>query len=294
MFIVDFFGGLGNQMFQYAFLKKLEIKYPQTKIISFIYDQYNSCHNGFELEKIFNIKLEQSTLKDWTYLSDFYPVGAKFYTVLNKLFAMRRVCFGPKSSCIMIDDQSCYYPEVFALNPLKSYCFHGVWQNTEYFNDIKDIITNAFSFKKELDKNNTDLLKRIKVSNSVSIHIRRGDYLNYDKSYLLDRDYYLKAIDLIKSRVKDSTYFVFSDDIQAAKEILKGIDNVVFINNNSGTSSYIDMQLMTNCKHNITANSTFSFWGAYLNNSPEKLVIAPKKTFNNNKVPLSCKEWTLI
>ena len=78
------------------------------------------------------------------------------------------------------------------------------------------------------------------------------------------------------------------------KEILKGIDNVVFINNNSGTSSYIDMQLMTNCKHNITANSTFSFWGAYLNNSPEKLVIAPKKTFNNNKVPLSCKEWTLI
>lgn len=148
-----------------------------------------------------------------------------------------------------------------------------------------------------LSGENKIISDEIRKTNSVSLHIRRGDYIT---SKITNKfhgtcclGYYKKAMKLINKKVKNPKYFVFSDDIYWVKKNLE-IKNAFYVDDNVGDKSYIDMQLMSMCKHNIIANSSFSWWAAWLNNNPNKIVIAPKKWFNDpgmDTTDLISEEW---
>ena len=163
----------------------------------------------------------------------------------------------------------------------------GYWQSPKYFNSIETLIRKEFTFQKPLDSKNLEILNLIKNTISVSIHIRRTDFQiinSNDIHGFCSLEYYDEAINYIHTNVLMSKFFIFSDDINWAKENLKVPMNSYFVSGNTGEKSYIDMQLMSNCNHNIIANSSFSWWGAWLNSNPKKIVIAPKKWFSDEKM----------
>lgn len=135
----------------------------------------------------------------------------------------------------------------------------------------------------KLDPYNLELAKLITAKESVSLHIRRGDYLTAENSIfqnICTPTYYKNAVSYMNSNVVNPYYFIFSNDIEWCKNNLN-LDNITFVDWNIGVNSYKDMQLMSLCKHNIIANSSFSWWGAWLNNNPNKVVCVPKRWYNN-------------
>ena len=290
MFIVEVDGGLGNQMFKYAFVKQLEKVYPKTRVRAYISDKKN-----YELEQVFGIKLKECSWKMAASLSDDYPKNAPFHSIFKPLSKVRQVLFGHKDTCIKQDDGTCFYPECYHLNQLYEYYFQGVWANAEYLTGIEDEIKKDFIFRNELSETNKLYLSKIMNSCSIGIHVRRGDYVSIGAS-LCDEEYYRAAINYIRSKTTNPNFFIFSDEIEYCRKIFKEYKDFTYIEKNTGTQSYVDMQLMSNCKHNIIANSTFSFWGAYLNSNLDKIVVAPNVgigTIDFN-TPFACSEWIKI
>lgn len=260
-------GGLGNIMFQYAFACALKKRFNEESIL-FVSDT-NIHHTGYQLDKIFNIDRFQ-------YLRFYQKYYIKFLEYLrNKrlphlaiLFPRRRNVQDGFGYNGMLDKDS------------KNGYYIGDWQSEKYFFTIKNEIFNIFKFDESILSEQSILyMQQINSYNSVSIHIRRGDYLTpYYKSAVGESctlEYYEKAISIINEKVEDPTFFVFSDDIEFAKQNLKA-NKIVFVDHNKADDSWQDMYLMSKCKHNIIANSTFSWWAAYLNKNREKIIIAPE------------------
>jgi len=161
-------------------------------------------------------------------------------------------------------------------------CLDGYWQSEKYFKNIRKILLRDFTLKKE-SKNFLKYKKLIIKTNSVSVHIRHGDYIKrpVTRKYHLNPDYYRQAIEIIKQKVKKPHFYLFSDD--------------PIISNFSGLNNNEELILMSFCKHNIIANSSFSWWGAWLNTNPKKIVIAPKKWFRAKTDPeIVPQSWTKI
>jgi hypothetical protein len=161
----------------------------------------------------------------------------------------------------------------------------GFWQSESYFKSIETTIRKEFTFKAPLIGLNADLAKMMDETNSVSVHIRRGDYISnpeFNKKHgTCHISYYEEASRYIAERVQNPTYYIFSDDITWVKQHIFCFNPCVYITHNTGPHSYKDMQLISMCKHNIIANSSFSWWGAWLNSNPDKIVTAPAKWFND-------------
>lgn len=295
MFVVCFGDGLGNQMFQYAFYKSLQFKYPNNIIKMDVFHIYGGhIHNGFELNSIFGITINECSKRTALLLSDYFPVYEKKYRILNRLQGVRRYFFGVKESFISQDDPTCYYDEVYHLSQLKSYIFRGNWVNEKYLSGLRDQLLMDFKFPEITEKSNIDYTYEMKKSNSVSVHIRKGDYLN-SGMINLPLAYYKLAKRVIEASVSNPKYFIFTDDKDAIKDFLKIFENsFVIVEGNIGDKSYRDMQLMSLCKHNIIANSTFSFWGAYLNKNSKKIVIAPDKAKSDFKNPFAMSDWIIL
>ena len=296
MLVVCFGDGLGNQMFQYAFFKSLQKHYPGVKVRADINNFYGSMneHNGYELERIFGIKLEECEFYEARALVDFYPRYMKKHKRLMNWLRIKDIFFGRKESFITVDDPTVYYKEVFELSPLHSYMFRGNWINEDYFKDVEKELKEDLHFPKIKGSKNKELLEQINNTKSVSIHIRGGDYLGTNLVQL-DGKYYNEAIRYIEKREgSDLTYYIFSNDFDYVRKLNLNIKNYVEVSGNTGKDSYMDMQLMSQCKHNIIANSTFSFWGAYLNPNPQKLVVAPIIAEPTYAEPFACKSWHLI
>lgn len=159
----------------------------------------------------------------------------------------------------------------------------GYWQSEKYFSEIRDILHEEFQLK---DKEELTRVfpKELEGSDSVSIHIRRSDYITNPTAAnvlgFIGIEYYKKAIDYIRGKIQNPKFFVFSDDISWVK---KNLDTGVNSYYMEGNPDHIDLSLMNLCKNNIIANSSFSWWGAYLNLNPEKIVIAPKNWFKDSK-----------
>ncbi|NQX52185.1 alpha-1,2-fucosyltransferase [Pedobacter panaciterrae] len=268
MKIIRFLGGLGNQMFQYTLYKSLESKFPNVKADLQGYNDY-PLHNGFELENIFGLKINKIS----SFTSNLYFNKKWIYKKLRRILGLKNTYTEEKN--LFSFDQS-------ILNNPKTAYYWGYWQNFKYFEDIASEIKNDFQFTSSLSKENQQILDQVKLKNSVSIHIRRGDYLKDPLlGGLCGPEYYKQAISYIQSNLTSPSFFIFSDDIYWCKENLN-LDNCTFISWNKGMSSYIDMQLMSACKHNIIANSSFSWWAAWLNSNPDKIVIGPKKWVNHS------------
>lgn len=288
MKIVKYIGGLGNQMFIYAFSVALRETFRQEILVDTHYYKSRNFHNGLEIERIFGIHLTEAKLSDKLKMSWYFPNYWIDYHLLGKLPALKNTVKelpGQKVNLELLEDSSDKF-------------YDGYWQSYQYFDSCRDVILKEFSFpnfSKE-DKFNFELNEILKnEENSVGIHIRRGDYLkNWKYRGLCGIDYYQKAIAYILEHIKSPKFFLFSDDIDWVKEnispLLKGYD-VNFVNWNHSINSYKDMQLMAMCKNLIIANSSFSWWAAYLNqNNP--IVVAPEQWINSfMDFRIQYKDW---
>lgn len=289
MKIVNIIGGIGNQMFQYAFALALKEKFPNDQIkLDISHFKGYSLHNGFEIERNFGILLPVATKKELRELT-YYAPNYKLSRILRKLLGYKKTEY--KEPRLFT-----YWKEALEIS---GDCYYeGSWQNERYFKDYAKTIHEAFTFKQPLGDTNEKLLEQINATESVSIHVRRGDYL-LDPTYkgICDLPYYRKAVDYILARVKNPKFFIFSNDaIWCEENIAPLCKNYVVIDCNVGEKSWADMQLMSLCKHNIIAHSSFSWWAAWLNNHVGKIVISPKGWFNRADITDSPQldDWVLI
>lgn len=279
MIIVRLNGGLGNQMFQYAAGRaiayrnntnlKLDISsFEQYTLRSYSLDCFNIIEDFATHNEIKRLKPDRSQL---------------FSFGLNKL---QQKIMPWHNHNEIIEHTIVFNPDVRKITG-NAY-LDGYWQSEKYFADIAHIIWNDFTFKYESDELNTSVLSQIQDADSVSLHIRRGDYVSNPKTMethgVLGIDYYIQALNLIEKKVKDPHIYVFSDDISWARENLNTNLPLHFIDHNGVEKNYEDLRLMNSCKHHIIANSSFSWWGAWLDSKQEKIVIAPRKWFNQSNM----------
>ena len=279
MIITKLIGGLGNQMFQYAagrraaYVNNTELKFD---IIG--YENQEGITPRKYMLHIFNIRASIAIKQEIKLfnMSSKNRVQRNIYRII--LFILRRHYIRQKTTGFTTE---------FLTIPDDSY-LDGYWGSEKYFKDIENIIRKDFTFKDKPDEVNQQMISRIKNCDSVSIHIRRGDYVNDKRTNqfhgVCDLKYYLKAIALIAKKVKNPQFFVFSDDPQWAKQNLILKFSCIYVDHNTGKKDYEDMRLMSYCQHNIIANSSFSWWGAWLNTNKDKIVIAPKKWFNDKSI----------
>lgn len=277
MIIVNVTGGLGNQMFQYAAARALTMRrsIPLKLDISEFYS-YN-LHQGFELADIFSCSFDIASVADLREMLGLHA-SVKVRNTLSR-FKLKRL----QSAKFVMEPGICYWSD---LDCVPNECYlKGYWQSERYFSSFADQIRRDFEFREALNVPNQSAAKKILSVNSVSLHIRRGDYLtNYAAKAvhgLCSLQYYEKAIEYILNNTCNPEFFVFSDDIDWAKRNLNFHSPFYFIDFNHGKDSYNDMRLMSLCNHHIIANSSFSWWGAWLNPSPSKLVLAPQPWFDN-------------
>lgn len=293
MFIVSLFGGLGSQMDQFSFYLALRKHYPDTIIKLSLCNVAEPHHNGYELNRIFGIDAEEANLSELLRLSDIYPISARYYKLGTWLFNIRRLLVGNKESWITPDDPTAFYKEVFELNPLKSYMFWGNWSNENYRKSVNDEIFEYFKFPEIKDNENLSVMEDILNSNSVSIHVRRGDYEKFGYP-MLSVNYYKECVRLLKSKCLNPKFFIFSNDVDFIRKEFDFLDNYRIVDNNVGNESYRDMQLMSLCKHNIIANSSFSYWGARLNRNNSPIVICPKYHVSYCKHTSCLPTWIIV
>lgn len=291
MIIVKFQGGLGNQISQYAFLRLMQNKYPGIKVkadLSF-YNK-NNDHQGYELEKRFvSCKIESASIMEMflTMGKMVYPYKeGKYNKILDVAIRASNRLFPLKDNQILHQSITSGYPEenkFFELDTRKNWYLEGYWHSYDY-SSIMENLRKELSFQPLNDNRNRECLQLIKNRQSVSIHIRRGDYVNsgYD---IIGDEYYTSAIQLLQKQIQNPIYIVFSDDIKYAQKMLDriGCHDVRYVSWNQGENSYYDMYLMSQCKHNIIANSTFSYWAAQLNENQQKIVIRPEMQTRERK-----------
>jgi hypothetical protein len=272
MVIVKLMGGLGNQMFQYAFGRDLATRYNTALKfdIGWFDGPDNSIGRHYGLD-IFEISEDFGTLKDIKRYSE--KNIPSYFKPLTRLLSRTNY----------VKEVNLQFSGEIYNSPDNSY-LDGYWQSEKYFAGIRQILIHDFSFRNKPDSTNIKWLDKIRATNSVSIHVRRGDYVNIAVTNefhgLCNPEYYLNSCKVIESKVESPEYYIFSDDITWAKENLYFAFPCNFIENNDN-HGHEDLRLMINCKHNIIANSSFSWWGAWLNTNPEKTVIAPQKWFND-------------
>ena len=276
MKIIKLMGRLGNQMFLWAFGKAVE--YYTGEKVFFDTSCYDGTNEAVELDKMFNIKLDtisqdevRKILKPNKFQSiDFINKHKKIFKLLLKDNITREKHYNVYEKSL--------------LTKSGNVCYEGYFQCEKYFEEIKDKIRKDFQFKQQPH----ELVKiRQEIENikcPVFIHIRRGDYVTLDKNnvvhWLCDMSYYQKATSFFKKKYPDCTFIVFSDDTEWVTENLK-IDYPFKIYSN--TPQQNDMYLMSVCKHGICANSSYSWWGAWLIDNPEKTIVAPTPWFESNK-----------
>ena len=281
MIIVQLLGGLGNQMFQYAAARKIAFdKNTELKLdVSCFKDYKCATERQYELG-CFNIIEDFASSEEINLLKIKNPnkITSKILKAINQIkpYKMRR----------HIRERHFHFdPEISKVSG--NIYLEGYWQSEKYFKEIEDIIRNDFQIKHGPDEANIHFAELIKKDSfqAVSVHIRRGDYVNDPETNayhgVCGLDYYHRAIDRLTEVIKNPHFFLFSDDPKWVKNNLVLKHPATYISGNPADKAYEDLRLLSLCRHHIIANSSFSWWGAWLCNYPGKIVIAPKKWFNN-------------
>ncbi|MDR0542021.1 MAG: alpha-1,2-fucosyltransferase [Dysgonamonadaceae bacterium] len=284
MVIVALSGGLGNQMSQYAFY--LTHKYRQEKVFFNTYlIRRNNQHNGYELNSIFNIPDESYYIHDLL-----IRLVRKLWIFKNRrimhLFVRMILKFLSIIRINIINERPDYRFDEHILSPPKGInIYRGGWHSEKYFKDKQWLIRKLFQFNtSQLNELSKKILDKISQGESISLHVRKGDYNNSEWDGVCSIDYYKSAIRFISDKVADPSFFCFSDDMDWVKTHLH-IPDATYIEHNGGINSWQDMFLMSRCKHHIVANSTFSWWGAWLGMNTNKRVIAPPRFMRTQITP---------
>jgi hypothetical protein len=277
MIITRLIGGLGNQMFQYAAGRRLAHHHKTDLFLDVTGFASYAALRKYELDH-FRINAAIAPLDLLKQVS--------FSRKDTVRLGFQHLFFGKKIIQFIKDQPPDFHEQILSL-PDNIY-LDGYWQSEKYFAGIADMIKKEFSFVYPPSEINQELLEKITDDNSVSLHIRRGDYVSNPESMethgVLGAEYYREALNLMEKKVKDPQIFVFSDDIPWAKDNLKTDLPVHCIDHNGMEKNYEDLRLMSNCKYHIIANSSFSWWGAWLSINPGKIVIAPEKWFSEQEM----------
>lgn len=281
MVITRLIGGLGNQMFQYAAGAALAARTGQELRLDLTSLRKYKLHQGYQLNQIFNGDFRSASVLD-------------LFRVLG--FGVRRGVRGSVTPDPSLPDpqkgpkirQKVHnYWDGFARLSGKTY-LAGYWQSARYFEGAEASIADAFHFREELSGENSRFAAKMDSVVAVSLHVRRGDYVknaNVNAFHgICYWDYYHKAIAQMRKSLEEPHFFVFSDDLEAARAELGEDENFTYVTGNTGQMSYRDMMLMSRCKHHVIANSSFSWWGAWLSSAhgfadESQIVIAPRIWF---------------
>lgn len=281
MIIVRLIGGLGNQMFQYAAARRLA--------------EHNSTIlkldvTGFEKYKLHRYSLHCFYI--WEHFATQYEIDSilkqNSNVLLKQLIGIGEI-FGIKNGNTIFRKNGGSYKEPHfhfdqkLLSAPNNIYLDGYWQSEKYFYDIKEILQTEFKIKYSQSVLSKEIAAKILNTESISLHIRREDYVNNSstlkKHGTCSPEYYKLAIDYCTQRLTSPHFFIFSDEPQWVKENFKFDFPITIIDHNDATRNYDDLRLMSLCKHNILANSSFSWWAAWLNTNQSKIVIAPGKWF---------------
>jgi len=278
MVIVQVTGGLGNQMFQYAAGRSLSARLGCDLFVDRSAYGITRMHNGFELERIFDCPIQYAA-PDLVRRLLGWQRQAFAQKVLRRAFAAIL-----RKRSLVIEPQFHYWEGFERIDP-PAYLV-GVWQTEKYFETISNDIREVFSFPLPLGEENEKIAGLMAETESVALHVRRGDYVTNGKASAYHGScslaYYERAIRYFCNRYDHPYFFVFSDDMAWVRQYLDIGERVVYVERNMGDESYKDMQLISLCKHQIVANSSFSWWGAWLNMNPRKEVVAPMRWFAAN------------
>lgn len=278
MVIVYITGGLGNQLFQYAAGRALAVRQGSELKLDI---------SGFEKYKLHDYSLDAfNIIENLAKAADVEPlIEKKKKGVKRKISFLKKMLSSGHGT--HIKDDNAYEFKPYILNLKGDVYLDGYWQSEKYFKDVQDIIRKDLTVKEKIDGKNKEVADEIKNSQSVSLHIRRGDYITDEKTRALfdvcTMDYYGEAIRKITEKEGNVKLFIFSNDIDWVKENLKTDREMYFVDHNKAGKNYEDLRLMSLCKNNIIANSSFSWWGAWLNENENKTVICPKIWIRSKK-----------
>lgn len=267
--VVRIFGGLGNQLFCYAAARRLSIVNNAELVIDHIsgfkYD-YKYTRN-YQLHH-FNIPCRLAKPNE-----RFEP-----FSRMRRAFKKRMALAWPFHKRTYVTQEGMDFDErLLDLKTNRDLYIEGYWQSEKYFKDVEKVIRKDLLFKDTKDKKNLSVLENIEEQNSIAIHVRFFEETDTENSLITTEDYYKRAIQRMIRLVPGGHFFLFSDKPEKAKYMLNkiGISYTLVSHNNSDETAYLDLWLMSKCNHFIIANSTFSWWGAWLSSFPDKIVIAP-------------------
>lgn len=299
MKIVNITGGLGNQMWQYAFAMALKYKHPDEDVYidtqhyhTVFFKKFKgiNLHNGYEIDKVFP-KANMPVAGFWQLIKVSYWIPNYVLSRLcRKILPLRNTEYVPPYSMN-------YYFDRKALERKDNCYYEGYWQSVHYFTDIREMLQDVFGHP-EPNEYNARIIKDMESTESVGLHVRRGDYLNEPEFRgICGIEYYQKAIEDVVSDGKKHSFFIFSNDILWCRDnispLTKGHD-VLFVTGNVGSNCCWDMFLMTHCKDLIIANSSFSWWGAFLNKSVNR-VYAPEPWLNRDcEIDVYDENWIRV
>lgn len=273
-------GGLGNQMFQYAFGLNLEKQGKEVLTDTSWYQGENCFGEEFRLKKVFPFVLLKT---DGKQVRAFNRYLTQRWLVVK---AANRVL--PFTSKVYWERNEFAY-DMKAMHTSKA-AVSGYWQCYRYVRNISQELRKQFIFRQDFSSELQDILNKIKGSNTVFLHIRGGDYIKNPKAFRLygnicTVDYYKRAILLMKKKLYNPVFVVFTNDIKYAQSIIPGKEDMFFVSDfmNEDYEDWVDLMLMSSCKHAIIANSSFSWWGAWLIRNKDKIVAAPRKWINRRQ-----------
>jgi hypothetical protein len=275
MIFSEMSGGLGNQLFQYAAGRAVGLRLGAPVRMDVCWYRNNPLRaillDRFNIQATFATRWESAILQRW----EKFVVPVQKYIPVPNLTIIRD--FRQEN-----DDR---------LREVEGNVFlKGHWESEGYFALAAHQIREDLTFKSEPDEENRLVLEQIQASEAVCLHVRRGDIV-----HALSVEYYRTALEILQGRVRQPHFFIFSDDAAWTRENIKLEFPATYVTHNVGKRDYEDLRLMTYCKHFIIANSTFSWWGAWLSRNPGKQILSPKKWFKKRTTPgLLPAEWTLI
>jgi len=296
MVIVRVMGGLGNQLQQYALYRKIELLGQEARLDLSWFDRDIQDHmqapREFELGRLEGLSLKAATPEEVRAL-----LGRRYEDREGILAKVTRKI--KPSSVRVFEETDMYHPEILGR---ENQYLVGYWACEAYYADILDRLREEIHFPESPDPRNKKTAEEMENSVSVSLHIRRGDYLDAANAEMFGnictQAYYESAVRYVKERYPEAVFYVFSDDSDYARKTCRGPEYRI-VDWNKKDNSYYDMELMSHCRHNICANSTFSFWGARLNGHSDKRMIRPSIHKNTQVcVPERMKQlwkgWTLL
>ena len=271
MLMLQMTGGLGNQMFQYAMYQELKYRGKEVSIDDFTKYNGQETHSNC-IKKVFDLTYERGTREEYNRLTD---------SSMCFLMRIKRKLFGRKQKLYQEKDALEFFPDVFKLED--AYLI-GYYQSEKYFANVAGQLRREFSFVEELiTEKAREYRDLIDSSNSVSVHIRRGDYTNEKFAPLYGgictTEYYKGTMRYLRESLENPRFFLFTNDPDWVRENMNDED-CILVECSDENTGYMDMMLMSRCRHNIIANSSFSWWGAWLNQNPDKIILSPSKWIN--------------